>query len=250
MEQSVAKVNESNEGIRQRLELLEGKFATASFPTGSSTRTSEGAGASNRPAIIVAGYDANQSAEETLRLAKHNLTELRIDLDLAPMFVPGLRRGFAILPVEPRSGEDQQTFRGRIREALKTVRAAKIVAGQKPQGGDRFFFAAMSETPERRRRAQFAGKVKRLILEAEGNPRLLEVEFGTGNLWYDTQKIASGVTSASAGCDEAGPGWINLPLLAPSHSEPQPRSITPSRHRVRRMPNMTTLGHCMSSPGT
>ena len=72
MEQSVAKVNESNEGIRQRLELLEGKFATASFPTGSSTRTSEGAGESNRPAIIVGGYDANQSAEETLRLAKQS----------------------------------------------------------------------------------------------------------------------------------------------------------------------------------
>ena len=213
-EKSVATVSQTNEGILQRLELLEGKFATASFATGSSTRTSDGTGENGRPAIIVGGYDADQSAAKTLRLAKHNLTELRIDLDLEPMFVPGLRRGFAILPVEPRNGEEQQQFRTRIREALRTVRAAKIVAGQKPQGGDRYFFAAMSESPARRRRAQFAGKVKRLVLEADGDLRKLEVEFGTGNLWYDSQKIASGVTSAPEGCDEAGPGWINIPLLA------------------------------------
>eukprot|EP00439_Symbiodinium_sp_Y106_P085920 s122_g30.t1 len=72
----------------------------------------------------------------------------------------------------------------------------------------------MSETPERRRRAQFAGKVKRLILEVGGDNNKLEVEFGTGNLWYATQKVASAVTSTPERCDKAGPGWINLPLLA------------------------------------
>eukprot|EP00439_Symbiodinium_sp_Y106_P077815 s3121_g16.t1 len=184
MEHSVAKVDRSNTGILERLELLEGKFASASFATGSSTRTSEGGGERERPAIILGGYDADQAAEETLRLAKQTLTELQIDLDLAPMFVPGLRRGFAILPIEARTGEDQQRFRGRVRDALRAVRAAKVVTGQRGQGGDRYFFAAMSETPERRRRAQFAGKVKRLILEVGGdNSNKLEVEFGTGNLW-------------------------------------------------------------------
>ena len=51
--------------------------------------------------------------------------------------------------------------------------------------------AAMSETPERRRRAQFAGKAKRLILESGGDNGKLEVEFGAGNLWYATHKVAS-----------------------------------------------------------
>ena len=90
------------------------------------------------------------------------------------MFVPGLRRGFAILSVEARTGEEQQQFRGRIREALKAIRAAKIVTGTKPQGGDRYFFAAMSETPERRRRA----KVKQLVLDRRRSPPT------RGRIWH------------------------------------------------------------------
>ena len=84
------------------------------------------------PAIIIGGYDADQAAEDTLRLAKQTLAELQVDLDLAPMFVPfvpGLRREFAILPIEARAGEDQQQFRVRVRDALRAVRAAKIVTG-------------------------------------------------------------------------------------------------------------------------
>ena len=83
--------------------MLEGKFASASFTTGSSTKTSEGGGESNRPAVIIGGYDADQAAEDTLRL--QTLTELKIDLDLAPMFVPGLRRWFAILPLRHERGK-------------------------------------------------------------------------------------------------------------------------------------------------
>ena len=93
IEHTVAKVDKNNTNILERLELLEGKFASASFTTGSSTRTSEGGGENNRPAIIIGGYDADQAAEDTLRLAKQTLTELQIDLDLGPM----LRRGFTIL---------------------------------------------------------------------------------------------------------------------------------------------------------
>ena len=79
---------------------------------------------------------------------------------MADSFVPGLRRGFAIVPIAPREGEDQGTFRSRIRESLKHIREAKVITGQKPQGGDRYFWAAMSETPERRTRAQSAGKMR------------------------------------------------------------------------------------------
>ena len=42
----------------------------------------------------------------------------------------------------------------------------------------------MSESPERRKRVQFAGKVKRLVIEKGGDRRLLEVEFGTGNIGH------------------------------------------------------------------
>ena len=113
---------------------------------------------------------------------------------MADSFVPGLRRGFAIVPIAPREGEDQGTFRSRIRESLKHIREAKVITGQKPQGGDRYFWAAMSETPERRTRAQSAGKIKRLILESERDKHKLDVEFGTGN-----------VCGAPVGADTVGP---------------------------------------------
>ena len=69
----------------------------------------------------------------------------------------------------------------------------------------------MSESPERRKRAQFAGKVKRLILEMDGDRDTLDVEFGTGNLWYGGTRIASAVSTAPSGATATGVGWIHLP---------------------------------------
>ena len=216
IENTVKKVSDSYDDVRRRLELLEGKFATASFSnTTTSTRTTEPGGLeNNKPALIMGGWDADQSASETLRLVKQHVEELEIDIDMTDSFVPGLRRGFAIVPIAPRVGEDQSTFRGRIRDSLRHIREAKVITGQKPQGGDRHFWAAISETPERRKRAQFAGKIKRLILESEGDKHKLDVEFGTGNVWYNSVKIASATTTPPAGADTVGIGWISLPTLA------------------------------------
>ena len=71
MELSVKKVNSSYDDIKKRLDLLEGKFATAAF-SGTSTKTTEGGGSETvaRPAIVMGGWDADQSADETLRLVK------------------------------------------------------------------------------------------------------------------------------------------------------------------------------------
>ena len=214
IEQSVNKVVSGHEELVRRMELLEGKFATASFSTTTSTRTdSGGPETAPRPAIVVGGWDNDQSAEDTLGLVKQHLQDLRCNLDLAEAFVPGLRRGFAIVPISPRRDEAIAEYRRRIREALQRVREAKIVTGTRPQGGDRHLWAAMSESPERRRRAQFAGKVKRL-LEESGDRSKLEVEFGTGNVWYCKARIASAVLMAPEEADKAGVGWLSLPTLA------------------------------------
>ncbi|CAE7904274.1 X-element\ORF2, partial [Symbiodinium necroappetens] len=211
VKQSAAAVDD----VRRRLELLEGKFAAASF-TASSTRTTDGGTSDGvqRPAIVAGGWDADQDAETTLKLVREHIERLQVDLDLSEAFVPGLRRGFAIVPINPREGENQESFRSRIRTALRQIREARIVTGDRPEGGNRFFWAAMSESPERRKRAQFSGKVKRLILESQGDRRLVQVEFGTGNVWYDGAKISSAVTTAPPGGEKAGVGWINLPTLA------------------------------------
>ena len=82
-------------------------------------------------------------------------------------FVPGLRRGFAIVPIAHRLAESEADFRRRVRDSLKAIRTAKLVTGQRDQGGERYFWAAMSESPERR---QFAGKAKRLVGGGQGDP--------------------------------------------------------------------------------
>ncbi|CAE7244982.1 dis32 [Symbiodinium sp. CCMP2592] len=213
MEQSVRKVDEKQQSVLHRLELLEGKFAKANFSM-SSTRTSETEGGNPRPALVVGGWDADQHHEETLRLVKQHLTELNINLDVSQAFVPGLRRGFALVPLTRLEGETEEEQRARVQEALRTIRAAKVVTGQRPEGGQRYFFAAMSQSPERRKRAQLAGKVKRLIIEEGGDVRRIDVEYGTANLWYNSIKVASGVTSAPEGASVEKSGWVHLGSLA------------------------------------
>ena len=73
---------------------------------------------------------------------------------------------------------------------------------------------AISQPPERRKRAQLAAKTKRLILEMEGDARQLEVEWSTGSVWYRQRRIASAGGGKPSGADDAGPGWIHLRELA------------------------------------
>ncbi|CAE7744136.1 unnamed protein product [Symbiodinium sp. CCMP2592] len=213
MEQSVRNVDEKQKSVLERLELLEGKFAKANFSI-SSTRTSETDGGNPRPALVVGGWDADQHHEETLQLVKQHLHDLNVNLDTSQAFVPGLRRGFALVPLSKLEGENDAEQRARVQEVLRTIRAAKIVTGQRPEGGHRYFFAALSQSPERRKKAQLAGKVKRLIIEEGGDVRKIDVEYGTANLWYNSVKVASGVTSAPDGASVEKAGWVHLGTVA------------------------------------
>ena len=61
----------------------------------------------------------------------------------------------------------------------------------------------MSQSLDRQKRAQLAGKVKRRAIEEggrSGSP-LIEVEFGTANFWCDGITVAKG-------------GWVQLGNLA------------------------------------
>ena len=135
IENTVKKVSDSYDDVRRRLELLEGKFATASFSnTTTSTRTTEPGGMeNNKPVLIMGGWDADQSASETLRLVKQHVEELGIDIDMADSFVPRTTPRIRDRSDRPRAGEDQSTFRSRIRDSLRHIREAKVITGQKPQ---------------------------------------------------------------------------------------------------------------------
>ncbi|CAE7328182.1 pol [Symbiodinium sp. CCMP2456] len=183
IDSKVTSIEQHTQDLGTRLELLEGKFATAQFNVSSNKRGSEGSTAEPvRPALVLGGWAAEQAASETLRLVKQHVAQLEIDLDMDEAFVPGLRRGFAILPLRARQGETQMQLRGRVQAALATIREAKIVTGPRPEG--------------------------------RGRNSALEVEFGTADVWYNATKIASGVTTGPDGATTTPGGWLNLAPLA------------------------------------
>ena len=67
---------------------------------------------------------------------------------------------------------------------------------------------------ERDTRAPQTSPVCRKNLESEGDKHKLDVEFGTGNVWYNSVKIASATTAPPVGADTVGIGWISLSTLA------------------------------------
>ena len=72
----------------------------------------------------------------------------------------------------------------------------------------------MSQPPERRRRARLAAKTKRLYLTLGGDKALLEMEYNTGSAWIEGHKVCSATASRPPRAEEAGPGWVNTPLIA------------------------------------
>ena len=84
-----------------------------------------------------------------------------VPLNGEEMFVPGLRRGYAILPLTPKPFEDEDARRARVQAAIQKVRNANVMLGKNEAGGMRKLWIAISQSPERRKRAKLAGKVKR-----------------------------------------------------------------------------------------
>ena len=60
-----------------------------------------------KPALIIGGWHPDTAAKDTLRAAKDVLKSLDVPLNTGDMFVPGLRRGYAILPIQPKPLEDE-----------------------------------------------------------------------------------------------------------------------------------------------
>ncbi|CAE7158331.1 unnamed protein product, partial [Symbiodinium necroappetens] len=49
-----------------------------------------------------------------------------------------------------------------------------------------------------------------IVAKEGGDPSRIEVEYGTANLWYNSVKLASGVTSAPSGASVEKAGWVHL----------------------------------------
>ncbi|OLP76219.1 Stage V sporulation protein K [Symbiodinium microadriaticum] len=194
--------------LEARLQSLEQK--PPSTAPGSTADTEGG----RRPALIIGGWHPDQAAEDTLKAAREVLRSLDVPLNGDELFVPGLRRGYAILPITPKPFEDEDARRARIQGAIQKVRNANVMLGKNEAGGMRKLWIAISQSPERRKRAKLAGKVKRMILEMGGAVRDMEVEFATGTVWYQHQKVSSATAEKPPIAETAGAGWVDVKHIA------------------------------------
>ena len=144
--------------------------------------------------------------------------------------MPGLRRGYLVVPYKPRGNESEHVMFQRLTQVIQKVRQARQATGAlTPTGQPKYLWLSISQTPERRRRARFAGKVKRLMLEQGASQNLLQVEFATGTAWYQGRKVASATTAPPAGqeVERSSMGWLDAEAVG-HHTHKTKSSITSS----------------------
>ena len=203
--------------MNARLQTLEAKVQTLQQSGTGSTVDTEFGG--RKPALIMGGWGDDTPAEETLRGVQQMIKDLRVDVDQA--FVPGVRRGYAILPYGPRDTETAQELRERLSGALHRVRQANIAMGTNAEGKTRYLWMQLSQSPERRRRVQLAGKCKRLCLSFGAALNQIETEWPTGTVWFKGTRVCSATTTKPGEAQEAWAGWINIKAIARGLAQPE-----------------------------
>ena len=132
----------------------------------------------------------------TLQKAKEYLEKLGLNFNLQGLFTPGLRRGYSILPIEPKDGEDSRALYQRLVGVVSLARSLKEQTNaQDSKCRFKSVWVAISEPPEQRRKSRFAGKVKRLVPEAAetlNKTIQVQVEYRAGTVWTDGIRVASG----------------------------------------------------------
>ena len=149
-----------------------------------------------RPLLIIGGWGADTKAEDVLTEAKKAFTDagLADQLDLQKLFVPGLRRGFALLPLTERGTPLTHPLLLSTNTLLQHFRSHNL----KTEAG-RTIFLAWSVPPEMRKKAAFAGKVKRCVLTISAAPPPVEVEWRAGSVWVHGSRVASATMPAPPG---------------------------------------------------
>ena len=218
LEEKVGTMSVQYKDLVERVEKLESKGFQGRLSAQSTTTTEpDGLGGKRVPALIVGGWNDDTPAGEVIEKATRALQQLQVDLDYHSMFVPGVRRGFGLIPLKgAREGENEEDYRQRIQGAVTKIRNAKLQTGhtREDTGQPRYMFLAVSQPPERRRRAKLAAKVKRCVLELGGEHGRLEVEFATGTVWYRRLRVSSASMPMKDGAVAAGGGWVDVALMA------------------------------------
>ena len=131
-------------------------------------------------------------AASTLEAAKAMVAQLRLDIDFGEAFVPGIRRGYAIVPYTARSGETESHFQERLRGAMARVRQANVLTSDEGPQRPRHLWLNFPTFSDRRKRAILAGKIKRAVLES--GVSLLRPQCG-----FEAEKWQGGNSAAPLG---------------------------------------------------
>ena len=124
---------------------------------------------------------------------------------------PEVRRGYVIIPYKTRQQETGEQLREQLQYALKS-----------PTDQTRFLWMQMSQSPERRRRAQLA-----ILSVTGGVAQGLEVEWPTGTVWLHANRVCSATSATAPGADQVRAGWVDLNAIANSLGHPMRASPRP-----------------------
>ena len=87
--------------------------------------------ADREPAVIVGGWDEDTEADDTLNAVQDFIRERAIPLPTEEAFVPGKKRGFAVVPLTCVGNETRQMMLRRAIEAVEATRKLKVKSGHK-----------------------------------------------------------------------------------------------------------------------
>ncbi|CAE7500648.1 pol, partial [Symbiodinium sp. KB8] len=199
--QSLAELKQGQRGMEDRIAALE-KQPAGSVPASTTDTATEGG---RRPAIIIRVWNPDQLATDTLQAAKDVLKQLDVPLNTDGMFVPGIRRGYAIVPIDHKPLESEE--------------------GAAPES-----------------RTQFSAFATRTCQESHpgdgGDQRSMDVEFATGTVWLGAHKVASATAEQPQGHEEAparsggrvaaAAGGAAVTTAEKFHQEGDPKGISAS----------------------
>ena len=127
---------------------------------GHATNLLEDDAGNRKLALIIGGWDPDQPGDETLGKAQDVIRELQLDIDATEAFVPGKRRGYAILPFTARRGESNDDARRRAMKAVQRVRAANVILGRREDGQHSRLWLAISQSPPNAKERSWPRKPK------------------------------------------------------------------------------------------
>ena len=153
-------------------------------------------------------------------MAREYIQKLGVPIDVQGLFTPGVRRGYSILPVEAREGEDSRALYQRLVGVISLARNVKEhTEAKNGKEHPKQVWVVISEPPEQRRKSRFAGKVKRLVLEAaETLAKTIQVqaEYRAGTVWVEGKRVASATAPKMAAALDGEYGGIDMAQIAKS----------------------------------